>query len=435
MNDPVQTPELTRLLEKAEQDAERIVGLLRMLVAAGLGIFFMMTVQPSTREVPVVLERQWAFAMGTMAAYFALGLVTWLAARRALVTGWATWVVSAADSLFLVVSVWLGMRNVGLSGDAVFVLPSVWLVPVVLAFGVLRGNARVMAVQVSLLVVGLLALVGLNTASARGQQENAIWLFLSLPPNLIRVFMISLAGVVMIIAARRVHALLFRSLAEAEQRANLTRYLPAQVVQDLGSAGLDALKSGRRQMAGLIFIDLRGFTRLSQQLQPKQVSELIADYRQRVAGVVRRENGIIDKFIGDAVMIVFEGDRAAERCLACGCGLRREMLLWTAERQQAGLVSIGAGLGMHWGEVFIGVIGDAERLEFSVFGDAVNIAARLEGLTRSLDMDLVLSADLLDAAGASADARVDGDTLVPLPPIQVRGRSGTLNLLGFASGA
>ncbi len=420
-------PEITQLVGKAEQDAERIVGLLRMLVAFGLGAFFLVTVQPVHNTGHAVLERQWTFALGTMFAYFALGLATWAAARRQRFSGWMAWPVSAADAVFLVVNVWVGMRNVGLSGDAIFVLPAVWLVPVVMAFGVLRGNPKVMAMQVAVLVLGLLVLVGLDAGSTRGQNTNPIWLFLSPPPNLIRLFMIALAGVVMIVAARRVRALLFVSVTEAQRRANLTRYLPAQVVDDLGESGLSALKEGRRQQAGLIFIDLRGFTSLSQQLPPEQVSELIASYRSRVSKVVRQENGIIDKFIGDAVMIVFEGARAAERCLRCGLGLWSEMRDWSAERSQSDLPTLDTGIGLHWGEVFIGVIGDQDRLEYSVFGDTVNIAARLESLTRSKDMDLILSAALIEAAGPTGPET----NLTSMSPIEVRGRIGTLDVFGI----
>ncbi|MES0862290.1 adenylate/guanylate cyclase domain-containing protein [Ruegeria sp. SCPT10] len=419
--------EIAELLGKAEQDAEQIVGLLRMLVAFGLGVFFLVTVQPVQNTGHAVLERQWVSALGTMFAYFALGLVTWTVARQQRFAGWMAWPVSAADALFLVFNVWVGMRNVGLSGDVIFVLPAVWLVPVVLAFGVLRGNPKVMALQVALLVLGLLYLIGQDAGLSRGQDTNPIWLFLSPPPNLIRLFMITLAGVVLIVAAYRVNALLFQSVTEAQRRANLTRYLPAQVVGDLGESGLSALKQGRRQLAGVIFIDLRGFTTLSQNLQPEQVSELITSYRSRVSKVVRQENGIIDKFIGDAVMIVFEGHRAAERCLRCGLGLSHEMRDWSIERRHADLPTLETGIGLHWGEVFVGVIGDQERLEYSVFGDTVNIAARLESLTRSADMALIMSSALIDAAGAS----VSDTELISLPPVEVRGRSGALDVYGI----
>lgn len=419
--------EIVELLGKAEQDAERIVGVLRMLVAISLAIFFLSTVWPVLNMGHAVLERQWAFALTTMAAYFFLGFVTWMIARNGRFLGWMAWPVSAADSLFMIVNVWLGMRNVGLSGDAVFVLPAMWLVPLVLAFGVLRGNPKVMVLQVTLLVSGLLVLISLDAGATVGQNTSPIWLFLSLPPNMTRLFMIALAGLVLIFAARRVHALLFRSVTETQRHANLTRYLPAQVVGSLGESGLSALKHGRRQLAGVIFIDLRGFTTLSQNLQPEQVSELITSYRSRVSKVVRQESGIIDKFIGDAVMIVFEGDRAAERCLRCGLGLSHEMRDWSNERRQADLPTLDTGIGLHWGEVFVGVIGDQERLEYSVFGDTVNIAARLESLTRSADMHLIMSAALIGAAGAS----VSDTELISLPPVEVRGRSGALNVYGI----
>lgn len=431
---PHQDPTLTRLLTEAEIDAERLVALLRMLVALSLGAFLFLAITPDTPEdSQSLLARQWIFAVVTVASYFLLGLVTWGAVRRGRFRRWMIWPTATADVLFMVISLWLSMRNTGMMGDATFAFPSVWLVPMVLAFAVLRVSPAVMAYVVALLVAGIGVLISLDAGQLRAvtQSDAPVWLFLSPPPNLMRLGMVLMAGVVLVVAARRARRLLLRSITEARRSANLTRYLPAELAPRLAEGGLDALRQGTRTDMGVLFIDMRGFTAWAQGRPAQEVTALMTAYRARIAAAARQSGGIIDKFMGDAAMILFApGDdpaRAARGCIACAEALSQTMAEWSRDRLAGGADPVRVGIGAHWGAVFAGVVGEDDRLEYSVFGDTVNVAARLESLTRDKDMEIVLSRDLLEQAGA---AEPPAPGWQPLGAVAVRGRQGTVDLWG-----
>ncbi|WP_171052695.1 adenylate/guanylate cyclase domain-containing protein [Ruegeria sediminis] len=417
------------LLFDAEKRAERLAGLLRMAVAAGLGLTFVLVVRPQAANADTVLWTQWAYAAIGMTGYFLLGFFGWLLARSRYYRAWMVWPVAAGDCLFVLSGLWMSVGNVGAGSAVTLAFPSAWLVPLVLAFGALRVDPRVLWVMTLSLVAGLAGLIALRHGEWPVQPGSLerIAPFFAPPPNMMRLAMIAVAGAVLAVAAARTRALLVRSIDEANRRANLTRYLPAQLADDLGEAGLAAMQEGTRQNAGLLFIDIRGFTGMTQEMPPQAVSQFVSEYRRRVSAVARETGGIIDKFMGDAVLIVFSGQDAAARCLTCGLALRDEISDWSQDRGSGGQPPVRVGIGLHWGEVFSGVVGDNDRLEYSVFGDAVNIAARLESLTRDLGLDLIASRDVIAAAGATPQ----DFGMETLAPLAVRGREGALSLAGL----
>jgi adenylate cyclase len=416
------------LLRRAEVDAERVVSLLRIGVSLGLlGIFFL-TVWDSVETVEDYLRRQWLFALTTMISYLLLGLFTLWRARRGMFRGWMIWTGVTLDCAFLLVNAWVGLENTSLPGGVTFLLPPIWLGPTVLAFAVLRFNPYLQAYTVILIVSGLSLMILWQPEEMPVQAAERALFLLSLPPNIIRISMIALAGVVLVVAAYRMRALLHRSITEAQARTNLTRYLPAQLAGRLADGGLEELRQGHRQDMAVLFIDIRGFTRWSEGRDPQEVSALITEFRHRVQRASAQTGGMIDKYIGDAAMLLFEGRDGACRALDCVDALDAELEDWSTERANAGEAPILAGIGLHWGEVFSGVVGNSERLEYSVFGDSVNTAARLEQLTRSANVRVIVS-DAVIAAAGTEPAR---DGWFTLPPVHLRGRSNGLAV--FARG-
>lgn len=423
--------DIKRLLIEAEIASERLVSVLRMLVALGLLASFTVTVGPFADGAQRVHQLQWVFAAATMGAYFLVGLGVWLLGRAGRLRPWMIWVSVTTDCAFLLLNIWLSLENTGMSGQAVFVLPPAWLVPIALAFGMLRVDPAVQIYIVVVLVVGLAAMMGLEAAPGveAVDQGNGVTFFLQTPPNAMRLVMIALAGAVLAIAAARTRRMLRHSIAETRRRANLTRYLPAQISEELAEGRLEDLRQGRREEMAILFVDMRDFTGLSETMSPEDVSGFISDFRARLTRTVQTCGGMIDKFMGDAAMIVFpareDGREAACCALRCAEEIRREMETWSAGRPEA----VRVGIGGHWGEVFSGVVGDDSRLEYSVFGDAVNVAARLEAMTKDLGAPIVVSRDLLDRAGGRAPGewRLLGRTAI-------RGRDEELDVLA-CSGA
>ena len=201
------------------------------------------------------------------------------------------------------------------------------------------------------------------------------------------------------------------------------RFVPEDFLGLLGVERFDALRAGigqRREMT-ILFTDVRNFTTRSELLGPEAIFRFINGCLERFEPVVRRHGGFVDKFIGDAVMAIFPGDpldaaRAAE-------GLHREVALFNAARPDAPM-PLAIGVGVHRGSVILGTVGGADRMEVTAIGDAVNVAARLESLTKGLGAGAVVSEEVL--RGKTQDARRIG-------AVHVKGRSAPVELFELLS--
>jgi adenylate cyclase len=163
-------------------------------------------------------------------------------------------------------------------------------------------------------------------------------------------------------------------------------------------------------------------------LDPEAIAEFLASFRTRAARAIEAHGGIVDKFVGDDVMGVFGVPAAtcgdAANALAAGRALQAEVVAWNEKRQSAGRRAISIGIGIHYGQVFAGVIDGGQRLEFTVIGDAVNTAHRIEELTKTTAWSLLVSAELLEATKTPFTSR----NCHPLPAQMVRGRKEPLRL-------
>ncbi|MEO1092153.1 MAG: adenylate/guanylate cyclase domain-containing protein [Pseudomonadota bacterium] len=237
----------------------------------------------------------------------------------------------------------------------------------------------------------------------------------------VQAFVTLLVAALLSLAAFRARALLFEQVEAARERTNLARYLSPALVEQL--AGSDQpLGQVRTERLVVLFADMRGFTQSVEGLDPPAVVGLLRGFHRRLAEAVFAHGGSIDKFIGDAQMAVFglPEPRAedAERALDCAEAILRALATWNTERAAAGEPPVRVGIGIHVGDCILGDIGGAERFEFAVIGDTVNVASRLEGLTRKLGTSVLLSADV---ARAVADPRKLG-AYQRLPAQALRGR-------------
>ncbi|MCJ2023836.1 CHASE3 domain-containing protein [Methylobacterium sp. J-067] len=190
------------------------------------------------------------------------------------------------------------------------------------------------------------------------------------------------------------------AIREAGRRANLARFLPEELSDRLADED-DSLRAGRRQNAAVAFVDMRGSTALAETLDPHALSQFLTAFRRRVMRVARLRGGVVDKFIGDGALIVFglpepRPDDAA-RALAFARDLVAVIERWNARSEDRAPIRIGVGI--HYGDLFCGIIGEDMRLEFTVLGDTVNVAARLEQATKTHGVPILVSEAVLAAAG------------------------------------
>lgn len=199
--------------------------------------------------------------------------------------------------------------------------------------------------------------------------------------------------------------------------------------QILGQAG-GADLGGKEVEVAILFTDLRNFTPLSERCTPHEVVEILNQYFSLVVKEIHQHGGEVDKFIGDAAMAVFGLGGGANPCQdALGAALAIRRILEVINRELAGrqLPGVDNGIGLHYGQVIAGNIGSSERLEYTVIGDAVNVAARLEGLTRSLPSPLAISEEVYIRVGEEARAG-----LSHLGEHTLKGKAAPLPVYGLA---
>lgn len=195
------------------------------------------------------------------------------------------------------------------------------------------------------------------------------------------------------ITVRRFNRLLLDNAALERERANLSRYFSPNVVDQL-SKNDEPLKQIRTHDVAVLFVDIVGFTQVAADRPPEEVITLLRGFHQRMEAEVFRHDGTLDKYLGDGLMATFgtpfAGDRDALNALGCAQAMIAAMAGWNADRATAGEDPIRISIGLHFGPVVVGDIG-ANRLEYAVIGNTVNVASRLEKLTRTMAATLVVS--------------------------------------------
>ncbi len=215
-------------------------------------------------------------------------------------------------------------------------------------------------------------------------------------------------------------------LAERDQvRDLLDKNVSPEVATQLMRDG--AALGGEEREVTILFADLRGFTTLSESLPPREVVTLLNRYLDRMSAAIEAHGGVIDKFIGDEIMALFGAPVAqpdsADHALAAALAMRTALATLNAEFAAEGRSPLAFGVGINTARVVAGNIGTQRRLNYSVIGDGVNIAARLQSLTRDAvhRTDIILSAATLEAATRRWRTR-------PLGSVLVKGRTGTLSI-------
>ncbi|HUH02100.1 MAG TPA: adenylate/guanylate cyclase domain-containing protein, partial [Kofleriaceae bacterium] len=227
-------------------------------------------------------------------------------------------------------------------------------------------------------------------------------------------------GMLIGVTNREVRAM-FRDL---RRRDNLTRFLPARVAERIMSGGGITLAPVQREVT-VLFSDIRGFTALSEHLAPREVLALLDEYFGRMTQVVKGHDGVVGKFLGDGMLAFWnvpdrDPDHAANAVKAA-LDMLRVLAEMNRAREQAGLAALNVGIGIHTGAVAAGMLGGAEQAEYTVIGDAVNLASRIEGLTKSLGAVVLVSASTWSLLGDRfAGKRLAAES--------IRGREGSVVL-------
>ncbi|MFT6580400.1 MAG: adenylate cyclase [Alphaproteobacteria bacterium] len=267
--------------------------------------------------------------------------------------------------------------------------------------------------------------------------ENLVSIFFD--PNFVSIdnliqetIAVTLVAIGLAIVASRTQQFVENRATAERSRSNLARYFSPNMVDEISqSGGLD--RTPQEQDIAILFTDIIGFTAICEVEPPGRVVEILRAYHDLLSSAVFRHNGTLDKYMGDGLMATFgtprRGMHDATDALRCALELVENLTEWNEKRAHRGYPLIHVGVGLHFGTAVMGDIGDERHVEFAVIGDSVNVASRVEHLTRSLDASLVVSENLIAAVRQEDDG---GETLIDAltdaGPQQIRGRKNRIGV-------
>ncbi len=193
------------------------------------------------------------------------------------------------------------------------------------------------------------------------------------------------------------------------------------IIKNIENLGL----GGKRSTVTVLFSDIRGFTSLSEKMTAEEVSLILNEYFSHMEPIITKYNGVINKFIGDAVMAIFgepiQDSNHAQNAVKCAYEMLKKVEYLKEKWLLEGKPKIEIGIGINTGEVFIGNIGTENRMEYTVIGDTVNLASRIEGYNKVYKTNLLVSSSTYNYICDIAD-------VIKIKEVQIRGKSKKMDI-------
>ncbi len=391
-------------IARDQADSEVLIGWVQMI---GIILFAVLyTLSPKTFPEDTMLEPV-PWALGT---YFLFTVMRLFLAHARRLPNWMIVTSIVVDIAVLLVTIWSFHLQYAQPPGFSLQVPTMLYLFVLIALRTLRFDPRYVLMAGATAITGWLALLvyALYVAPVPSEVTRDYVHYLYTSDILIggevdKILTFLLVTGILVIALTRAHKQLIRSVAVSEAAKDLTRFFAPEVAdrithsEDVVAAGEGVLRD-----AAILFVDLRGFTALSGRVGPGQTLAMLSRYQHLVVSTAQKHGGTIDKFMGDGVMITFGATAPSESfsadAIVAALDIDHQMNAWNQRRQSRSQRLLAWGMGLATGTVIFGTVGDETRLEYTVIGEAVNLAAKLEKHCKLQGSSLVVTGAALDLA-------------------------------------
>jgi adenylate cyclase len=304
--------------------------------------------------------------------------------------------------------------------------PAAFIYPLFISLSALRLDVRlcIFTGAVAGLEYSLLAMYLIQQAVGTPVEP----ILTGVPQHLFKGFLLFLTGVVTGLVTLQIRKRILSSFSVVEERNRISRTFGEYVSPEVMGKLLDLkpdLRSENKNVC-VMFLDIRNFTGFAEKRSPEEVVQYLESLFEFMIEIVNRHHGIINKFLGDGFMAVFGAPLSDGKDCANALDAAQEILARVHKEVESGtILPTTVGIGLHAGEAVTGSIGSALRREYTVIGDVVNLAARIEKLNKQFDSQLLISEIVWQAVS-------DGNNAVPMGKVEVRGREQAIQVYQLA---
>tara|TARA_R110002110_G_scaffold415612_4_gene651939 strand:- start:17744 stop:19144 length:1401 start_codon:yes stop_codon:yes gene_type:complete len=391
-----------------QQDrSEQIISVVQIVIVLLFGGLFLIAPGPVGVDGVKLAFELTPWALG---GYLVFSVTRFAASCKTRLPGWFLTLSVIADMALLMVLIWSFHRTYQQPPSFYLKAPTLLYVFIFIALRALRFDARYVLLAGFTAIAGWSVLVLYAAAFETGEMtltrnyvEYMTGNTILLGAELDKLLTIAIVTAVLAAAVLRARQTLFTAVSEGSAKRDLSRFFDTYVAARItGSEHALRAGEGQHRSAAVVFFDIRGFTALSDRLDADELVQLLSEYQSRIVPIVQDNGGIIDKFMGDGVMATFGAvvpskTYAADALRSIEAGI--EVIdAWNKNLVVVGKPALTVNAAAASGDLIFAAVGDESRLEYTVIGDTVNLAAKLEKHTKYEDACAVVTAETYDLA-------------------------------------
>ena len=401
-------PERVREAIRRQQiESQQLISALQLGVV--LFFIFLAAIQP---EQPAALRHPGAIdpIPVVLGGYALFTLVRLYLSRRERLVPWVIYLSIVLDMAILLALIWSFHLKYGQPPSFYLKVPTMIYVFIFIGLRVLSFRARYVVAAGLTAAAGWAALAAYAVLASGGREMITRDYVEYMTSNSIligaeadKIIAILVVTAILAVAMNRARRLVVRSAAEGAAARDLARFFSPEVARQITAAEqVVEAGAGEAREAAIVFCDIRGFTRFSQTVSPGEVIAMLTEYQQALVPVLLGHGGTIDKFMGDGIMATFGAVRpsgtAAADALRAVDAVMEAAAAWNRYRAEEGQPAHRVNAAAAFGPIVFGAVGDVDRLEYTVIGDPVNQAAKLEKANRSEAVDALTDRGTFEAA-------------------------------------
>ena len=406
-------------IRRQQESSEIVVGWIQLSIVVTFSVLYALSPNPYTAD-PVFAPEPWVIG-----AYLLFTLARVVLAHRRELPNWLLYVSVVADMLLLLALIWSFHVKYGQPASFYLKVPTLLYVFIFIALRALRFEARYVLIAGAVAAGGWLLMVLYAARMAaddpmitRDYVEYMTSNSILLGAEFDKVISVLIVTGILAVAITRARDLLVRSVVESTAAADLSRFVPSEVAAQV-KASETRVEAGAGEVreTTIFFNDLEGFTTLSEGMSPVELISTLNEYFSAVTEPIIRHGGVINQYQGDAILATFNLPKAHEDHAADAVRAAIEIQHILASRTFGAGLRLVSRVGINTGVVVGGLVGAQDRLGYTVHGDDVNLAARLEALNKEHGTRIIVSERTRELAGP------DRFAFEALGTVTVRGRS------------